>query len=112
VSEDFWARDYRKIGTRMALASGLAYHYFSGVTPAGTALVGVSRLLNDFFQQAWQNEAWGFRQPRTLDELAPIVELSIRAIGALCHCSDHPAPPIGGEVQVEKLTPPRDAVEL
>jgi hypothetical protein len=112
VSEEFWTSDYRKIGTRMALASGLYHQYFSGITPGHVAFGDVSQLLHEFFQQAWEHQTWKFRAPSSLDELAPIVELSIRAIGTLYRCSNYPAPYVGGEVQVEKLIPPRGAVEL
>jgi hypothetical protein len=112
VGEEFWARDYRRIGTRLALASGLYCHYFSGITPGGIAFNDVSQLLHEFFQEVWQHQTWKFRAPRTLDELATIVALSIRAIGTLYRGSDYPAPYVGGDVQVEKLSPPHNAVEL
>jgi hypothetical protein len=110
--EEFWDRDYRKIGSRLALASGFYCHYFSGIAPGRVAFSEVSQLLHDLFQQVWQHETWKFRAPRTLDELASIVELSIRAVGTLYRCSDYPVPYVGGDVQVEKLAPPPNAVEL
>lgn len=112
VSEDFWGRDYLIQDTRDALAEGASHRYFNGYAAGRIAYFGVSQLLNEFFAQAWDNQAWKFKPPQTLKQQAVQLDLAIRAIGALFSSSDYAAPYIGGDVQTELVTPPADAVTL
>ena len=112
VTEDFWNRDYLQGATREALASGGHQCYFNGYPPGRIAYLGLSAELHKFFEQVWHHPDWHFRQPRSVDELASIVDLEIRAIGTMFACSDYPAPYIGGKPQIVRIPPPPDAVAL
>ena len=112
VSEDFWGRDYLIQDTRDALARGGSQRYFNGTAAGRIAYFGVSQLLNEFFVQAWDDQAWKFKPPQTLEQQAVQLDLAIRAIGALFSSSDYAAPYIGGDVQTELVTPPADAVSI
>jgi hypothetical protein len=112
VTEDFWNRDYPKRDTREALASGGLQRYFNGYPPGRIAYLGFSAELHKFLQRVWHHPGWGFRQPRSIEELASIVDLEIRAIGAMFTCSDYPAPYIGGKPQIVRIPPPPNAVAL
>lgn len=112
VSEDFWTRDYQQKETTEAVGSGGAQLYFNGFPDGRIAYLAVNRQLQDFYRQVWSRPGWRFRAPRTLDELAGFVELDIRAICTLFQSSDYPSAYIGGEVQVEKIPAPANAVSL
>lgn len=112
VSEDFWTRDYQQKETKEAVASGGAQLYFNGFPDGRIAYLAVNRQLQDFYRQVWSRPGWRFRAPHTLDELARFVELDIRIICTLFQSSDYPSAYIGGEVQVEKIPAPANAVSL
>lgn len=112
LSEDFWTRDYLERDTKDALSTGGAHLYFNGFPDGRIAYLAVNRMLQDFYHHVWARPGWRFRGPRTLDELAGFVELDIHVICTLFASSDYPAAYIGGDVQVEKIPAPANAVTL
>lgn len=112
LSEDFWARDYQKAEVKAAFRRGGYYRYFNGFPAGRVTLLAVAQLLQELFNDIWNQPAWQFRPPRTLRELAAFVELEIRAVAALFLSSDYSAPFIGGQIQTELIRPPADAVTL
>jgi hypothetical protein len=60
----------------------------------------------------WNQPTWKFRPPESLDELATVVDLQIRTIGTLFGMSNYPAPLVGGEPQIEKISPPAGAMPM
>jgi hypothetical protein len=112
VTEDFWKRDYLRDGTKAAFREGGFQRYFNGFPPGRIAFFGLTAMLRTFFQQVWTHPDWQFREPRTLDKLASLVELEIHAVGAMFRSSDYPAPYIGGDVQIEVVSPPPGAALL
>lgn len=110
-AEHFWQRDYSDPNVRDDFAAGGYIKYFNGFTPGRIAFNGVSKMLDEFFRQAWSRSEWKFRPPRSLDELASIVELQIRAVTTLFGTSDYD-PYIGGKIQQELIAPPLGAVIL
>ena len=112
LSEDFWARDYLNPQTQTALASGGSQRYFNGTPPGRIAFLALHQGLWGFYAETWRQPQWRFRAPGTLEELAGFVKLEIQAIGTMYQSSNYSAPLIGGEVQIETITPPTDCVTL
>jgi hypothetical protein len=106
VSEDFWTRDYLAPATRTALETGGWQGYFNGFPEGRIAYLGFSQMFTGFLGQAWSNPQWKFRAPKSLEEVAAIVELEIKAVEMMFRSSDYPALYIGGEVQLRQLAPP------
>jgi hypothetical protein len=68
-------------------------------------------MLDEFFRQAWSRSGWKLHPPRSLDELASIVELQMRVVTTLFGTSDYD-PYIGRKIQQELMAPPLGAVIL
>lgn len=80
--------------------------YFNG-TPAGRiAFIEFHQRFGGFLRQVWDRPGWKFRAPQSLADLAFLVRLEIRTIGTLYEISDYPAPYVGGDPQIEMITPP------
>ena len=106
VSEDFWTRDYVKPSDRAALTVGPGYALYINGFPSGRiAYFGLMPLLRKFFEDVWSTANWQFRPPKTLDEVAILLELHISVVVAMFKISDYSAPFIGGPVQTLLIRP-------
>lgn len=112
VTEDFWTRDHNQPDVRDAFDAGGYQTYFNGTPDGRIAFVQFGQIFGAFLQRVWSQPNWKFRAPQSLDELASLVKLQIRTVGTLYEISDYRAPFIGGEPQIERITPPDDAVTL
>jgi hypothetical protein len=113
VSEDFWHRDYLSPITRAAIRGGGYQNYFNGFPPGRIAFLGLSQMFQAFLHQVWwEHPEWRFRPPSALDELSSFVALEIQAVCTMFGSSDYPAPYVGGDVQIETISPPQGAVVL
>jgi hypothetical protein len=112
VTEDFWTRDHNEPDVRAAFDAGGYQTYFNGTPDGRIAFVQFGQIFGAFLQRVWSQPNWKFRAPQSLDELASLVRLQIRTVGTLYEISDYRAPFIGGEPQIERITPPDDAVTL
>jgi hypothetical protein len=110
TSEDFWTRDYRVPSNASQLRSGGYQLYINGYPDGRIGYLILLNHLGQFLKSVWSENRWSFRQPRTLDETAMLVELQLQIIGTIFQISDYSAPFIGGAVQVEKIFPPPDAI--
>jgi len=111
-SEDFWTRDYPKRTVPNMFDLGGTHLYFNGFPDGRIAYLAVNQWLQDFYNRVWSRGGWQFRVPATLDELAGFVELDVRVICTLFKSSDYPAAIVGGDIQVEKIPAPANAVKL
>ncbi|MDO0934463.1 hypothetical protein QQY66_23320 [Streptomyces sp. DG2A-72] len=111
VTEDFWTRDYAKAPSGM-FAIGGSQRYFNGYPEGRIAYLGAMRRFREFYEQVWSEPGWKFRKPNSLDELVEFVTLELQAVNALFTSSDYPAPYIGGEIQIEKIYAPPEAIDL
>jgi len=112
VSEDFWKRDYQS-----DLEEGIVDHdryrtYFNGTPDGRIAFYYFGQIFDGFLRSVWNHPTWNFRAPRSLAELAAIIDLEIRTIGTLYRVSDYPAPLVGGEPQIAEIVPPTEATPL
>ena len=112
VDEQFWNRDYPAPSVRATLNVGGYHAYFNGTPDGRIAFVQFRQIFGAFLRMVWSQPNWKFRPPKSLDELASLVKLQIQTVGTLYEMSDYPAPFIGGEPQIERMTPPDDAVTL
>jgi hypothetical protein len=112
ISEDFWTRDYQTPEVRAALAGSFEQRYFNGYAAGRIAYLGFIQRFRAFLGQVWAEPTWSFRQPTSIEELARFIELEIQFIGTLFFSSDYAAPYIGGQVQIEKIPAPPNAIPL
>jgi hypothetical protein len=112
VSEDFWTRDYRESQEQGIVDPGCYRNYFNGTPDGRVAFFYFGQLFNAFLHAVWNQPTWKFRPPESLDELATVVDLQIRTVGALFGMSNYAAPFVGGQPQIEKIPPPPGAVPL
>lgn len=111
VREDFWRRDH-PAGQLRGLHPDRYQTYFNGTPDGRIAFVHFANVFRSFLDEVWQYPTWKFRRPKSLDDLATIADLQIRAIGALYVVSDYEVPSIGGEPQICKIPAPPDAVGI
>jgi hypothetical protein len=110
VSEDFWSRDYPADPPGALVGPGRYWSYFNGTPDGRIAFYEFMQRFDRFLRTVWSQPGWKFREPQSLGELASIVDLQIRTIGALYGISDYHAPLVGGKPQICKIRPPRGAV--
>src|SRR4029077_5893606 len=70
LTEDFWFRDYLNPGVQQALEAGKEMRYFNGLVPGRRAYLDFMQRLNEFLEQAWNEPAWRFRAPQTVNKVA------------------------------------------
>jgi hypothetical protein len=112
VDEHFWTRDHNRPDARAAFDAGGYWSYFNGMPDGRIAFAQFGQIFGAFLQTVWNHPSWKFRPPQSLDELASLVALQIRTVGTLYGMSDYRAPFIGGEPQIERITPPDGALPL
>lgn len=113
VSEDFWTRDLLTPEGKGAWANGAFFAYINGTPEGRIAFNMLDPMLGQFIHAVRSmNPTWQFRTPRSLDELAAIVDAEFRFIGAMYRSSDYPAPYIGGEPLILTIPTPPDAVTV
>ncbi len=104
VSEDFWHRDFAAPSVRAALSAGSRFAVYINGFPAGRiAYLGLMQHFESFLRAVWNTPGWLFRPPKTLAEVADLLELQLNAIGTMFKISDYSAPYIGGSVQTLHL---------
>jgi hypothetical protein len=112
VSEDYWGRDYGDDLAQIGPDPTRYRMYFNGTPDGRIAFFQFGQLFRGFLAAVFAQPNWRFRPPRSLDELAAMVELQIRTVATLYVMSDYPAAYVGGEPQVHKIPPPVGAVVL
>lgn len=113
ISEEFWGQHYQQPGIPELLAGGGHFGYINGTAHGRAAMIQTSDLLWRMFATTlWYDPLNDFREPRSLDELAPIVDAELRMIGALYSSSDYFAPFIGGESQILLIPRPPEHVRV
>jgi len=112
VSEDFWKRDYpghHAAGDRPP--SGLLLQwYFNGLPEGRINFVILNDLYWRFLESSWANPTWGLRPPDEISQLAEVMKHELGVIGTMFDISGLHY--IGGDIQVEEVRRPADAVIL
>jgi len=86
--------------------------YINGLAAGRISFNAISSNLEGLMKAIWEKPQWKFREPHTLDELAAIVDVELRAIGALYRSSTYPAPYVGGDTQILLVPPPPGRVRV
>ena len=110
LSEDFWARDCPKSNLIEAFQTGAYMIYINGFSSGRMGFNHLQYVLNQFYQQIWQNPAWKFRPPNSLDESELLVKINMQIVGTLFTMSNYPAPYIGGDIQTFTIPCPANIV--
>ena len=80
--------------------------YTNGFTSGRVSYMILQKFMTSFFMKIWQNPAWQFRPPASLEESRLVVDLYIRTIGVQFQLSDYSAPFIGGTPQTYAISEP------
>jgi hypothetical protein len=107
VAEDLWNRDWQRFDLGALFQQGGFQLYINGYTSGRISYRILQDYMAAFFTQIWQNPAWRFRRPTSLEESRLIVDLYIRAVGVLFQVSDYGAPVIGGSPQTYAIAAPK-----
>jgi hypothetical protein len=106
VTEDLWNRDWQRCNLGALFQQGGYQLYTNGCTPGRISYRILQDYMAAFFTQIWQNPAWSFRPPISLEESRLIVDLYTRAVGVLFQVSNYSAPFIGGSPQTYAIAAP------
>jgi hypothetical protein len=107
VTEDLWNRDWQCYKLGDLFRRGGYQLYTNGYTSGRISYWILQDYMAAFFAQIWQNPAWRFRPPTSLEESRLLVDLYIRAVGVLFRISDYSAPFIGGSPQTYAIAEPK-----
>jgi hypothetical protein len=112
ASEEFWSSDYARDETRETLGQGGARMYLDGFPAKRVEYMLLHKRIHDFYRQLWQSSE-SFRSPRSLGEIASLVELDMRVTATFLGAgtAHHPPPVVTGPEM--GITPaPVNAVRL
>jgi hypothetical protein len=104
-SEDFWSK-YSLLQSNMLFANYKGYIYCNGFPSGRIAYFDLLQRMADFRSNAWANQNWQFRPPRTVDEEAEYIKHDMELIGLMFKQSNYSAAFIGGPVQCYVIKSP------
>jgi hypothetical protein len=111
VSEEFWSRDYRSEQNRETVASGGAHLYLNGSPKTRIAYLVLNQRLHDFYRQTWAASK-RFRSPRTLQELATLIEIDMRLTSAFLGSIGKKVNADPAQIEMELIPAPSGALQL
>jgi hypothetical protein len=113
ATEEFWSRDHLEQQTIENVGSGGAHLYLNGYPEGRVPYLVLNQRMHDLYRQLW-NSSDRFRSPRTLRDIATLVDLDMRVTLALLGHGDLQAGIMttGGVVEIEMVPPPANAVSL
>ena len=112
VSEVFWSLDYPRAETRDALRDGGARMYLDGFPEKRIAYMLLHLWLHTFYGQVWRSGSKMFHRPRSLQDIASLVELDMRVAATFLMTGDNGSGRAGGSLEVEVIPAPANAIRL
>lgn len=111
VTEDFWRRDYVQ-DCAMGRVPGGSYlrWYFNGLPEGRISFNALNAMYWTFLRSVWAQPAWALRPPQDISQLAVLMRHELRIIGSLFEVSGLNY--VGGDVQIEEVPPPANAIVL
>jgi hypothetical protein len=106
VTEEFWSRDYKELGSAAGLASGMGWLYANGHTPGRISVMVLSKMFQRLLAQLRSLPDSEFRPPRSLSEVETLVKVQMQVIVLLYGLASYSASPIGGEAQTLSIPNP------
>jgi len=106
ISEDFWARDCPRNNLMQAFRQGAYQVYVNGFAPGRISYVILQSSLNQFFSAIWNQPAWQFRPPQSVQETEILVKSYLNIVTTLFQLSDYEAQYIGGGIQTHCIPSP------
>jgi hypothetical protein len=103
ASEVFWSLDYRGEETRDTLREGGARVYLDGFPDKRIAYMLLHKRIHDFYEQVWRSGSKMFHRPRSLEDIAALVELDMRVAATFLVSDDHRLGRAGDSLEVEVL---------
>lgn len=104
-SEDFWSK-HSHLSEEERFGSHKGYIYCNGFPSGRQAYFAMLNTMAEYRSHAWQDPRWDFQPPNTVDQEALYLENDMKHIGILFSHSKHPAPYIGGQIQVLAIGKP------
>ena len=112
VSEDFWTRDCPDGNLMEEFQKDTKAYiiYINGFSAGRISYLFLQPVMRRFLESIWNNPAWKFRPPKSLEESKILVELYMQVITSLFLLSDYPAQYIGGGTQTCLIPQPENIV--
>ena len=111
ASEEFWSVDYSRPETKDTLREGGFRMYLDGFPERRIAYMLLHLRIHDFYQQVWQSSKI-FRRPRSLADIAALVDLDMRVAAAFLASADRGSRPAADSPEVEMIPAPANALKL
>jgi hypothetical protein len=111
VSEEFWSLDYSRKETKETLREGGARMYLDGFPERRIAYMLLHLRSHEFYQQLWRSSKI-FRRPRSLDDIAALVDLDMRVAAAFLASSGRGSRRAADTLQVDVIPAPAGALRL
>ena len=111
LSEEFWSLDYSRTETQDTLREGGFRMYLDGFPERRIAYMLLHLRIHDFYQQVWQSSKV-FRRPRSLDDIAALVDLDMRVAAAFLASAEHGSRRGVDSLEVEVIPAPAGSLKL
>jgi hypothetical protein len=112
VSEVFWSLDYPRAETRAALRDGGARMYLDGFPEQRIAYMLLHLRIHEFYEQLWRSGSRMFQRPRSLEDIASLVELDMRIAATFLMTGDNGLGRAGDSLEVEVIPAPANATRF
>jgi hypothetical protein len=112
VSEEFWSQDYSREETRDTLREGGARMYLDGYPEKRIGYMLLHKRIHDFYQQLWRSGSKTFRSPRSLEDIASLVELDMRVAATFLIAGDYGWRRTEHSLEVEVIPAPGNTISI
>jgi hypothetical protein len=106
VTEDFWPHYTEGLPDAPTGTVTIPAQFMNGFTPGRVAFNEFGRNLFGVFRNIWEYPGFDFDPPSTLEEMARVFELQMKAVCVLASMSHYEAPLIGEPIQLKSIHPP------
>jgi hypothetical protein len=108
VNEEFWNVDYPRQETQETLREGGARMYLDGIPEKRIAYMLLHQWTHDFYRQVWSRSTM-FHSPRSLGDIAALVELDLRIAATFLGGRDRSSRHAGEGLEIELIPAPSAA---
>jgi hypothetical protein len=112
VSEEFWSMDFSRAETRDTLREGGARMYLDGFPEKRIAYMLLHKRIHDFYGQLWRSSSKVFRRPRSLKDIAGLVELDMRVAATFLPTGGSASRGAENSLEVAVIPAPLNAIRL
>ena len=109
--EQFWNLDYAEEETRETIRTGGVRMYLDGFAVNRIAYMVLHQRIHEFYEKVWQSST-RFRTPRSIEDMATLVELDMRVNAFFLGPANHHSRRVRNSLQIELTPAPTGAGRL